>query len=182
MNLNENNVIYGVPQGIYYGQNERVDEINERIYGRNRSDYPLRPNFNPRPVPTKYSLFPIINRRAESSVPIYEYPEHSVETNFSPATRKGPPQGYLTNVDIETILRNQTVAIQHGADQGTYIPSSDSELYKVSVVSSPSIQPYPNLFYQPNLYTNIPSSLVNSSIGKKNFFNHTRTQLRNETV
>jgi hypothetical protein len=181
MNLNENNVIYGVPNGISYGQNERVDEINGRISDRNLSDYPLRPNFDPRPIPTKYSLFPIINRRAETTVPIDKYPDYSVQTNFSPATQQGPPQGFLTNVDVETVLRNQTVALQHGADQGVYVPSSGSDLYRVSVVSTPSIQPYPKLFEQSNLYTYVPSTLENSSIGKDRFFNHTRTQLRNGT-
>jgi hypothetical protein len=44
---------YGVPHGVLYGQNERVDELNERISARNAPDTHLKPNYDPRPVSTK---------------------------------------------------------------------------------------------------------------------------------
>jgi hypothetical protein len=179
MDLRTNDKIYGVPDGIYYGQNERVDELNDRIYKRNLPDINLAPNFDPRPVPTKYSLFPIVNRRAESTVRINPGINHIVEMNFYPGTANAPPFGYLTNVDTETVLRNQTVALQHGADQGVYIPSLTSDLYKVTIVSRPSEQPFPNLFKRNEHFTHIPTSLDQNKIGKDVFMNNTRVQLRN---
>jgi hypothetical protein len=178
MEYNSNGKIYGIPEGISYGQNERVDELNDRLYSRSYSDIPLAPNFDPRPVPTKYSLFPIINRRKNSSAPINMSINHEVEINFNPGTRNAPPAGYMNNIDIETTLRNQTVALQHGADQGVYVPSSKSDLYNVKIVSKPSVQPHPDLFNQQEYKTYIPRNLEQKKIGHERFHNETRTQLR----
>lgn len=180
MNLQEyNQPLYGVQQGILYGQNERVDELNERIMSRNTPDMTLAPNFDPRPIPTKYSQFPIINRRTSGNERIIPVVNHNVGFNFNPATQNAPPFGYIVNIDTETALRNQTVSLQRDtAFQGTYIPSSKSDLYNVTVVSKPSVQPFPDLFDRPTFQTAIPANLEGSQIGKSSFFNHTRTQLR----
>lgn len=178
MEYNTDSKIYGIPEGISYGQNERVDELNDRLTSRHYPDIPLAPNFDPRPIPTKYSIFPIINRRKNSSTPIYMSINHEVEVNFNPGTRNAPSSGYINNIDIETILRNQTVALQHGADQGVYIPSSGSELYNVNVVSTPSNQPFPGLFNKMEYKTCIPNNLEQKKIGYERFNNETRTQLR----
>ena len=72
MNLQDNQNIHGVPSGVLYGQNERVDELNNRISSRNYADSPLEPHFAPRPVQTKQTLFPMVkNARhsVESSLP-----------------------------------------------------------------------------------------------------------------
>jgi hypothetical protein len=173
-----NQPLYGVQQGVEYGQNARVDELNTRIQSRYFPDHSLPANFDPRPVPTKQTLFPIINLRKDSSHPILPAIHHYVETNFNPGTARAPPSGYFANVDTETILRNQTTVLQHGADQGVYVPSSKSDLYNVHVISRPTLQPFPELFKNESLKTYIPDSLQNSSIGKDRFSNHTRTQLR----
>ena len=178
MEYNIDEKIYGIPEGISYGQNERVDELNDRINSRNYPDIPLAPNFDPRPVPTKYSLFPIVNRRKETREPIRLSINHEVGINFNPGTRNAPPAGYTNNIDIETSLRNQTVALQHGADQGYYVPSKNSDLYNVSVISKPTIQPHPDLFNKQEYKTFIPVSLEQKKIGKDRFHNETRTQLR----
>jgi hypothetical protein len=178
MNINDNTKIYGIPDGIYYGQNERVDELNDRIFARGFPDIPLAPNFDPRPIPTKYSLFPIVNRRTPANVNITNYINHNVELNFNPGTQRAPPNGFFDNVDVETTLRNQNTAMQHGAYQGVFIPSSNSDLYKNSVVSRPSLQPYPELFSNYQYQTFISNKLENSNIGKDLFHNNTRTQLR----
>ena len=70
MNINNNERMNGVPEYLYYGQNERVDELNNRIKERQFPDSPLEPMINPRSVPTKYSLFPIINRRKSMNEPV----------------------------------------------------------------------------------------------------------------
>ena len=63
MNVNQDYLINGAAQGVQYGQNERVDELNDRMAQRHFPDMSLEPNYDCRPVPTKYSHFPIVNRR-----------------------------------------------------------------------------------------------------------------------
>lgn len=179
MDIQNNSSIYGIPNGILYGQFERTDELNGRIYDRFFPDQPLQANFDPRPVPTKYALFPIIDRRAIPNEKITVQNNYNIEQNFNPGNARAPPQGFLSNIDIETNLRNQNFALQHGADQGVYVPSSNSDLYKTTVVSKPSIQPHPDLFSKPQLVGRAYTNVEDTGIGKDTFFNHTRTQLRN---
>lgn len=181
MDYQSDSKIYGLQQGIMYGQNERVDEINTRLQSRYYPDTPLEPNFNPRPVSTKYTLFPALNNPRVSNEPSNQMGAHSVYTNFNPGTRNAPHLGYSENINVETILRNQTRAIQHGADQGVYVPSSNSDLYRVQVASSSTQgeQIFPDLFTAKQYNTYIPQSLEQNGIGVNKMFNHTRTQLRN---
>lgn len=167
----------GIINGCYYGQNDRVDELNDRVSERQFSDTPLRPNFDPRPVPTKYSLFPVIDRKTPIQEPAQTYLD---DNGFSPATRNGPPRTYLRNIDVETVLRNQTVALQHGADQGKFVPSTHSDLYRVSVASRQGPpQPHPDLFTR-QVFETSPNSITSEyNVGNQTIYNHTRTQLRN---
>lgn len=186
MNISEEtNKIQGlIPEtpGILYKQNERVDELNERILGRFYPDMPLQPNINVRPVPTKYSHFPIIDRMPFTNEPILKIPYYSMETNFTPANSRGPIDGYFSNVNTESSLRNQYFALQRGAPQFEYIPSSQSDLYKVDVGNPSSRieeQPYPGLFNR-NQSSNIVTtdSKLDKKVGSDYFFNNTRIQLR----
>ena len=149
--FSKSGLIDGVHRELIVGQHERLDEINDRIKSRQFSDYPLEPNFSPRPVSTKYSLMPIMAKNSNPlpKVPILPQFEHIVQMNFNPATRNAPFKGYARNVDTETVLRNQTMAAQNSS-QSVYVPSSDSDLYKVSVVSRPVDQPYSHLFDKPS--------------------------------
>jgi len=180
MDLTETNKIHGLPDGILYGQNARVDELNDRILGRFYPDMPLQPNLHVRPVPTKYSHFPVIDRIPFAKVPIVPAPYYSMETNFTPSTSRGPVEGYFSNINVESTLRNQYFAIQKGASQGEYIPSSQSDLYNVKMptASKTESQPYPGLFdkYQPEQGNK--NKKIDSKIGADRFFNHTRYQLR----
>lgn len=182
MNISETNKIQGlIPEtpGILYGQNERVDELNERILGRFYPDMPLQPNLNVRPVPTKYSHFPVIDRIPFTNEPILKIPYYSMETNFTPSTSRGPIDGYFSNVNLESSLRNQYFGLERGAPQFEYIPSSQSDLYKVDIPTPSRVeqQPYPGLFHIPsNIITS--ESKLDTNIGADRFFNNTRIQLR----
>ena len=179
MEINAPNPIVGLSEGISYGQFARVDQLKDRIFSRYVSAAPLEPNFDPRPVPTKYSHFPIIDRRVPATVKIAPRLNYHVELNFNPGTRNAPVSGYFTNIDTETILRNQSFALNHGSDQSVYVPSSQSDMYNVTIVSRPSEQPYPGLFERPQFQTTVSPNISNSSsIGNDRFNNHTRTQLR----
>lgn len=185
MNITEPNKLYGVPEGVYYGQFDRTGELNDRIGSRHFPDIHLQPNINFRPVPTKYAHFPIIDRRASATVPAKHYLDHNVEFNFNPGNDRGPVYGYINNVDKEMQLRNQYFALQKGGDKGTYIPSSTSDLYNSTVYVQKG--QYENtggthslLFTRPDLNTPLHPNVANNSIGKDRFFNHTRTQLRGD--
>lgn len=184
MEFSNNIPLYGVPNGCFIGQQDRIDELNTRIQSRQFSDIPLSPNYDPRPTSTKYSFFPVIERRKPIKETKQIYSEHSVERNFNPATQNGPPSTYFRSIDTETILRNQTVALQHGAEQGVYVPSSNSDMYhnatdflSANKNSPPSV--HPSLFAKQTFTSSIPSSIAQLPVGKDAFYNHTRTQLRN---
>jgi hypothetical protein len=177
MNINENGKFFGIPEYLYCGQNERVDELNDRIKDRHFPDSPLEPMFDPRSIPTKYSHFPIINRRKPMNEPVIPYLEYNT-INFNPGTNRPPPSGIIKNVDTETILRNQTFALQK-SDQSVYIPSTKSDLYNVKVVSRPSEQTHPLLFERQIFDAQLHPNVTTANIGRDVLFNHTRTQLRN---
>jgi len=180
MNIQETQKIYGIPDGVLYGQTERVDELNNRLSNRHFADIPLEPNFNPRPVQTKRTLFPIVKNARQLTEPVFQYPMYNTTSNFNPGNDRAPPSGFTQNVDVETVLRNQTFAMQHGASQSVYVPSSTSELYNVKVVSCPSIQPHMDLFARQTFAQQPHPNLAGVNIGNDHFFNHTRTQLRNQ--
>lgn len=176
--MNQEEKMHGVADGITYQQNERVEDLNKRISERQFPDYPLEPNYDPRPVPTKYALFPIVDRRTPPKEPRLDYPTHDTYANFNPGSAVAPIKGYFKNVDTETILRNQAFSLQN-TSHNQYVPSSKSDLYNVFVVSEPTEQPYPLLFSKHDLTKNLHPNVESSKIGKNIFFNSTRTQLRN---
>ena len=182
MNTSESqNKIYGIPEGVSYGQNERVDELNDRINSRNTSDYMLPPNFDPRPVQSRFTMFPALNARRPVNAKIESNYDYAAETNFTPPVGgRGPVSGFLNHVDAESNLRNQFFALQKGADQGVYIPSSKSDLYRVTVPRIPGEQTHPLLFERAQFDSRLHPNIVSApAIGKDTFNNYTRVQLRN---
>ena len=169
--------IVGIPNGISYGQNDRVDELNNRIFDRFHPVQGLKPNFDIRPVQTKYAHFPIVDRRSQLLVNT-DIAEYSTGQFFVPSV--GRITGFINNVNTESNLRNQFFALQHGADQGVYVPSSDSDMYKVPVSASSNqyANPHHKLSEIP-VFDNAPNPNTNPAIGKDFFMNNTRTQLRN---
>ena len=171
--------IHGVVEGILYGQHERVDELKSRILDRVRPDSVLAPNFDVRPISTKYARFPVIDRMTMPKVGIRAEPDYSVD-RFAPSQSRGPVSGFFTHVDDESGLRNQFFAIQ-SAPQATYIPDSKSDLYNTTMppnISRREQQPYPKLFdrHQMNMFE--PVRNADSKIGSQMFGNNTRMQLR----
>ncbi len=166
-----------LPKYLYRGQFARNDELNHRVLVRNEPDEPLPPNFTPRPTLTRYSLFPMLDARMPSSVSIQPNYNYSLSTNFTPPLMKvGPVSGFMNNVELESDLRNQKYALQKGNDKTTYVPSSNSDLYKVYIPSSPSEQPHPGLFEEKFFSQSTHPNLQNGNLGKDRFHNHTRVQ------
>ena len=181
MDLKDDNKIFGLPHYLYQGQHDRTDELNHRILERNVSDNPLAPNFTPRPALTRYALFPMLDSRMPSNVPISPNYDYSLAKNFTPPVMNtGPVSGFINNIQEESHLRNQIYPLCKGDDANTYIPSTESDLYKVYVTASKSNQPYPGLFEQASFSQELHPNIRNSTnIGGDRFHNNTRTQLRN---
>jgi len=167
-NYNVNNYserIFGAQEGIISGQHDRVEELNTKIYDRNSNECNTKnaPIFEPRPMPTKQSVFPILNLRNTSSALLSTFDYDKVCSN---------------NVHVENVLQHRIFALQKGANQAIYVPSSTSDLYQVSIPFTPSLQPFPALFAEPAFESGVhPNSRPH--IGNDTFGNNTRVQLRN---
>jgi hypothetical protein len=169
-NLNNNNInnyneqIYGAQEGLISGQHDRVEDINSKIYSRN-SDYnhEYSPIFEPRSTPTKQSVFPILNLR-NAEAPLISTFDYDKEVS--------------TKVPVENRLHSRIFALQKGANQSIYVPSSTSDLYNVSISYAPSVQPFPMLFSE-STFDNQTHPNIKPSIGNNVFGNNTRVQLRN---
>jgi hypothetical protein len=182
----------GICKGVYYGQNERVDELNGRIQTRHFPDVALPPNFDPRPLSTKFSLFPIFIRNQDGSATknsssIKQTKGVTInddETNqtvvYNPGTDRGPPITFLRNIHIENQLRKE------------YIPGTNSDLYgslsqiapgKASTTLRPDDKPSTpskNEIYTTYIPTYLASPYSQSgAIGGEKLNNFTKVQLRN---
>ena len=159
-----------IPKGLIYCNMKRDNELNQRIAQRNIPSKNLEPSFSPRPVPTKYTLFP-------TSLSCKSYSNCSENYNIyetsNPGNAVAPWSGFAANVNEESILRNQIKNLSND-DKDVFVPDSSSELYNVKIISKPEIQPFPNLFHEQSFNTFNPNTL---NVGKDIFNNYTRQQL-----
>lgn len=172
--------IVPINPGIIYGQYARLDELNTRLFHRVLpTGGELQPNFDPRPVSTKYAHFPMLSGHNPTTIPIKQMSEYSTKTTFAPLTTRGPVDGFLTNVDTESSLRSQFFALQKGAGQNVYIPGYQSDLYITpAAVGRQETQPYEGLFARESYMGASAAHL--GGIGQDRFSNHTRQQMRGE--
>jgi len=183
MNLEHyNNIDFGndgIIRGLYYGQNERVDEINARFQERQFPNVGLPPNYDPRPASTKFTLFPIVDMRKQtmySSVP-FERDQTNTRYVYNTGTQNGPPMTKIALVDTETDLYGQS---RKRIDQ-IYIPCKQSDFYKV-LITPPSKtcaatingeEPHPNLFKKETYKNDLPEYLAKKTYWKQtNAFNN----------
>lgn len=184
----ETSFIQGVHQTPIVAQQERTDDLNIRLRSRQFPDFPLEPQYDFRPVSTKYDILGATkNFNPISQAPKQTYMEHNVAMNFNPATRNGPWKTYARNIDTETVLRNYAFGVDASrrlpiktAVDTMYVPDSGSDLYKdgTTVVERPSDQPYELLFAKPAFDGAHNRWNAQSKIGADRFNNSTRTQLK----
>ena len=163
---------------LFIKQKTHTEEMNQKILDRYESDMPLAPNLSSRAIPTKYTYFQVTPFQKESKIPVEEFPPHDSNTNFTPPVSLGPYSGYIENIDTESDLRCQTNPLEKGNPNSSYIPSSNSDLYKVQITSKEMEQPYPLLFKKDD-YATSGQNNVSDLIGSKEFHNSTREQLKN---
>jgi len=180
-NVYENNNIgsqpklYGVVDGVYYCNQERTEELSRRMAVRNIPSSPLQPQYDIRPVSTKYDMMGIIDQRPKSSVPLKSYPEYNIAKTFNPGSAVAPWSGFATEIDDDSRLRNEFFALQK-CEQSEYVPSTKSDLYQVHVDSDNSeVQPFPDLFKKQEFAPFNPNTC---NTGRMFFDNCTRQQIK----
>lgn len=165
----------------YESATQITNEINRKIYDRNIPSQMLQPYLNVRPVMTKYSFMPIVDPRAPINVELDQQPVYNVHNVFNPGNTQSPWSGFASNINNESILRNQIYALQK-CSQSSYVPESNSDLYNYSFKPEKSgnqYQPFPGLFKKDHFNEFNPNSI---NIAHGTFFNHTRQQLKDLSV
>jgi len=157
--------------------NQRTEELNQRLAYRNIPSGQLQPQFDSRPQSTKYSTMPIVDRHERHTVPIQNLPAYDITATFNPGSAQAPWNGFASNINNESILRNQFYALQHGAGQGIYVPGKNSQLYNAYIPDQnmDQAQPYPLLFQKDNFE---PFNPCPSGLGANFFENFTRQQVK----
>lgn len=154
------------------------EQTNTRIYDRNIPSQMLQPYLNVRPVMTKYSHFPIVDPRKELNVKLDQMTTYNSQTIFNPGNTKSPWSGFVSNVNLESELRNQVFALQK-CDQAVYVPGSNSDLYKYSYNQNNSIQSQTHsLLFQKDFFCDFDPNPDNKIVGSSIFYNSTRTQVK----
>ena len=160
--------------------NSKIQEqTNTRIYDRNIPSQMLQPYLDVRPVMTKYSYLPIVDPRKRINVKLQQDPTFNVNTTFNPGNTKSPWSGFATNVNTESILRNQIFALQK-CSQAVYVPNSSSDLYQYTFQTKTRPNPHALLFNE-NAFASFNPNPNDKLIGYNMFMNSTRTQVKDLT-
>jgi hypothetical protein len=176
---------YNSKNDIVYNNQERLDEIDNRIFERNLPSKDLTTVYDPRPSHTRRSFLPIVDNQAFQSVkPNLVYNQQS---QFNPGT-SAPFSGYATFIDNENRLKNLFAPLQKGGGQGLFIPSSSSDLYNMKLneqqtdnIQNNNVDNKHNLLFKSYNNFNTYNPNVNG-LGFETFNNHTRQQRRNVPV
>ena len=158
---------------------ERHDTINKRYLMRNIPSRPLQPYLDVRPVMTKYTTFPVIDKRRKATVEINQQPIYTPESVFNPGTSVAPWCGFATNVGTESELRNQTHQYSY-SDRIVYVPSSKSDMYSYEWTkkthSNQNTNPHVGLQHtgMNNISNNLKNTQSNDYLGTHVFYNSSR--------
>jgi hypothetical protein len=162
--------------------NDLTDELNGRILARNTAHGNLDVLLDFRPQPTKYVL--------PNNIPIPECRSnilhYKTTKTFNPGDKKGSWSGYVSNINEESILRNQIHALQK-FPQADFVPNSTSDLYNTTIpkaTDNTAELKFPSLFNANIINTSSEnlgskSSIPHLSNLENNLFNNdTRQQLK----
>ena len=159
------------------------DNVNNKIYNRNIPSQNLQPYLNVRPVSTKYSLMPIVDPRKSNNVSLQNMPTYNINNTFSPSTSNGPWSGYASNINVESILKNQVYALQKSS-QSVYVPNSNSDLYNYKFHTTGNLNnnlETHNLLFSQQQFNDFNPNPSTNVIGINLFNNSTREQLKDIT-
>ena len=170
--------MFGVPKGVYYCNQERTQQLSDRIYERNVPTQQLQMQFDPRQVPTKYVRFPVLDCQMPNKTPIQNRGLYNNQKTFNPGYT-GPYSGYATKVDNESQLYNIFEAYQKWTPQSKYIPGTQSNMYVNHVTTSPQnqVQMTNELLFKEESFA--PFNPNPCGLGNNLLYNHTRQQIKN---
>ena len=157
------------------------NELNLKINKRNKElrYYPsnnLQPNFDPRPLSTKYSLlkYPLENKHVDNnSTSLMKYDRYDNNKIFYPGNSKAPISHFFDNIDIDSVLKNQHRRLTTN-DGPNYIPNIKSDLFLENKYQDNSQS---NLYKLPYKIRGTHNNKCN--IAPNTFFNHTRYNIKN---
>ena len=147
---------------------EYDNEINMRMNSRHFPSQSLPPLYDVRPVSTKYTFFQTVEERPAPTVIPLQYRQYSPEQTFNPGSR-APVDFFIENVDTESKLRNQFMALQK-SNQSVYVPELTSSLYMNDLNYNKS---------QNVTTTDCKTNTINKNLAPNTFNNFTRYNLRN---
>ena len=152
------------------------NNTNERIYNRFVPSFKPQIQLETRPVQTKYTTMQILDERPRYNVDLENRQLYDVNKQFLPVAYSAPVNTMFNNVDKESMLRNQFIALQK-SDLVDYVPSSNSDLYNVEVVGRKENNTHSLLFQEYNNYTSRNDNTNNKP--KLLFNNNTSVKLNN---
>ena len=166
----------GVVNGVYFCQQNRTQELSNRMYARNLTNAPVKMQYSIRPVPTKYIQMPVVDCRRPSTVPCEVKPIYNTQTMFMPSNTL-PFSGYQAKINTETKLRDTIFPLQ-ACPQAKFIPSTDSDLYqnKYLIQGGRRERMTNPLLFVEQQFAPFNPNLCNT--GYKLFNNFTRQQIR----
>ncbi|NCA22220.1 MAG: hypothetical protein EBS86_13905 [Crocinitomicaceae bacterium] len=159
--------IYGLPHYLIAGQFERTDELNHRIRERQFSDKPYEPHFGIQSISTRQTTFPIGMKNL------------NLQQITQPTTKR---QNNCLNIETENELRCITRPLQKGIRLDDYVPTSQSELYRVILPLSSQQGTIPHPFLNKSgerMATTVPTTVQNHLLDPKRFNNFTKWEMRN---
>jgi hypothetical protein len=157
-------------------------QSNQKMYERNLPSHVIQPYLSSIPENIRYQdmndHLHSLQRREEFFQKSKNIQLYSQETVFNPGD-KAPWSGFSSNVDTESILRNQTCAYQKG-DVPHYVPSSQSDLYQHSVETTNSLPNTHPLLFRTNHFSpkDVQNNIHVQKTGYKLFMNETRVQMK----
>ena len=157
---------------------ERQIITNMRTFERVIPSQPLQPYLDARPASTKYSLLPIVDPRKEINVPLVQRATFNEKSVYNPGD-SAPWSGYSSNINNESLLRNQVYALQK-CNQSIYIPSSSSGLYSHKMTNTTPVEQNHKYLFKDETFSKKTFN-QEKYIGYAMFNNNTRNQLKNLT-
>jgi hypothetical protein len=155
------------------------EQTNKRIYDRNIPSQMLQPYLDVRPVMTKYSYLPIVDPRKQINTKLNQSPTYNVHSTFNPGNTLSPWSGFSSNINTESVLRNQVYALQK-CSQAVYVPNSTSDLYNYQFKTKTQPNPH-DLLFSENSFASFNPNPDDKSIGYNMFMNSTRMQTKDLT-
>ena len=156
------------------------EKMNREIYMRNIPTKQLQPYLDVRPVMTKYSYLPIVDPRSSINEKLIEEPIYNINTTFNPGNRQAPWSGFVTNINVESELRNQIYALQK-CSQAVYVPNSNSDLYELSFTTKHVDLGDKHLLFKEESFKEFNPNPDPKVLGVNLFNNNTRVQLQDMT-